>query len=268
MIFVIYYKTTTYMKKKLMLFSMLLYCGLLFISCNDITYNGDDRIVFEGYLKRQDGAAIAGVPVYIYVYGNSDSDNVSYAITDANGHYRMIFPKPTKFDNISLFINRYREIYNEESLGITNNLYSNYTIANILPGDLSSYHMDFGTTVLYSQEETTTLTINFITEGSVGWNFPITGYEGLFADRGTFYNLPHGEYGSYPDEPIYENYESYYPDGLNYYHYYKNPDHTYSRTFNILKNQAFTFKYQNADFETITANIPIADQPVTYTVNY
>jgi len=260
------------MKTKLLLFFTLMQCSLLFVSCGEIEYESDDRIVFEGYLKRQDGAPIPDVPVYIYVYlrgSGSDSDNVSYTTTGADGHYRMIFPKPTKFDDISLLINRYQDIYNEESLGVTNNLYSNYTLSNILPGDLSSYHMDFGNTILYSEDETTTLTINFITDGNTGWDFPITGYEGLFADRGTYYNPPDYEYQSYPGDPIYETYENYYPDGLNYYYYYENPDHTtHYRTFNVLKNQAFIFKYRNADGETITVNIPIADQPVTYTVNY
>jgi hypothetical protein len=256
------------MNKKLLLFLMLLYCGLLFISCGEISYNGDDRIVFEGYLKRQDGTAIPDVPVYIYVYGGrSDTDNVSYTTTNADGHYRMIFPKPTKFDDISLQINRYQDIYGEETLGITNSSFFHYTIKNILPGDLNSYHIDFGSTALYSEEEVTTLTINFITDGTVNSsNFPKTGYGGLFPNSQLYYNPTNHELE--PEEMLYTT-TGPTPGELHYYDYLRQPDGiTYSRTFNILKNQDFTFKYYNAENEVITVNIPIANEPVTYTVNY
>jgi hypothetical protein len=258
------------MKRKLLLFLMLLYCGLLFLSCAEIAYESNDRIAFEGYVKSQDGTPLADVPVATLVYLEAgqygDSDKIAYTTTDANGHYTMVFPKPTNHDYITLSINGGDIYYYYGSTPDPNNILTQYSVTNILPDDLEPLQIDFGTTVLYRGDELTTLTIDFVTDGSVNDNFPITGYEGLFPNTGMYYSMPDFE----PD-PNYLLYISGWPTtgALGHYYYVLQDDGiTYSRTFTVLRNQSFIFKYRNAENVETSVNIPIANEPVTYTVNY
>ena len=266
MIFVIYYKTIT-MKRKLLLLFTLLHCTFLFVSCTKIEYESSDRIVFEGYVKGQDGTPLQNIPVATNVYLDGqygDYDKISYTKTDGDGHYLMIFPKPTNHTNISLSINN-SDYYTALPEEIQNAL-TGYTISNILPEDLNEFEFNFGNTTLYSENDLTTLTINFVTSGPVDGNFPITGYEGLFPYTQMFYNLP-----DYEVDPNYLLYTANWPEpiGLNRYYYVLQQDGiTYSRTFTVLKNQAFIFKYRNADNVETSVNIPIANEPVTHTINY
>ena len=256
------------MKRKLLLFLMLLQCSLLVVSCAEIAYESNDRIAFEGYVKRRDGTPLPDIPVATLVYLNAgqygDSDKIAYTTTDANGRYVMVFPKPTNHDYITLSINGGNIYYSDVAIPDPNSILTQYSVANILPDDLEPLQIDFGTTTLYTGDELTTLTINFIMDSET--NVPVTGYVGLFPITGTYYNLPQDE-----PAPDYLLYTSGWPNtgALSQYYYSPQQDGiTYSRTFTLLKNQAFTFKYRNAENVETAVNIPIANEPVTYTINY
>lgn len=246
------------MKRSLRLLLIALHFCLLFSSCANIEYESDDRIAFEGYVKRLDGSAVRGIPVYTYVSlndgaYNSDHDYISYTKTDANGHYLMIFPKPTNHTGISVLIND--NVYFDTPLRIDTTLTS-FAIDNILPHDLNPLHLNFGNSILYGENEITTLTINFIPQNTPQTTY-MASYEAEFPQEHTSYSEPDQENPVNPS-----------PEGLYPYSFYQLDDTTYSRVTRVLANQTVVFKYLDANNEVITLSIPVGTEPVTYTINY
>lgn len=253
------------MKTKLLLFFTLLQFSLLFVSCANIEYESDDRIVFEGYIKRQDGSPIPNIPIYTYVFlnegGSSDSDYISYTTTENDGHYVMVFPKPTNHSYIKVLINS--DVSFDTPLS-RNSALTDFTIENILPDDLSPLHLNFGTTQLYGTGEVTTLRINLVTDGQPQTTL-LADYEGLFPQYSSYFTEP--EYSEYLD-PDYPDPGTPTADGLYTYWFTQIDQTTSTRLTSVLKNQTVVFRYLNAAGVITNVNMPVADEPVTYTINY
>lgn len=230
----------------------------LFSSCERIEYNSDDKIAFEGTLKRFDGTPLSNVPVHISVIllnngTGGDYDDISYTETDENGHFLMIFPKPSNFDYIELHFN--------QSMGYDNYLtpiqsLSSFEITNILPQDLNSLEINFGEHYLYTSDETTLLTITFTNATNLPYNLPFTSYSGYLPNDAIYYNMS-------DDIDFPQDY-----NGLYQYYWEQTEPGTYTRTVSVAKNQTITFSYLNSGFDTNTVEIPIGNDPVNYTINY
>ena len=258
--------------KRILAAFFLVHISLCFVSCENIEYLSNDRVVFEGFVKRRDGTPVQDINVYAYVYLDGpygDTDKISFTKTDSEGHYLMIFPKPSNADDVALLVNTTNTYwYNDINSELTQ-----FAVTDILPGDLDALYFDFGTVTLYSPEEITTLTVNFVSANSENTIYPLSDYDGLFPYRQRFYNLP-VDSDTYPQIPGYQQYPDVpdmepLPDGLHFYDYTLLEDgQTYSMTFDVLTNQEITLRYRNTENTLVYINIPIENQPVTYTVNY
>ncbi|RZJ74545.1 MAG: hypothetical protein EOO45_08275 [Flavobacterium sp.] len=220
----------------------LLYLILLFpllTGCeNDLTYDGRTKIIYEGKLVDQEGNPLANIPVSIYVTkrgyfysAGSDRDLISYATSDANGHYKMVFPQPENEDNISLLINRPTPKRQPDST------YSTTEIYNLKSENVSDYKLVFETTSLYKVENSVQLAIGYPVGNPAIVKLNLLG---MVKDNIIDYNI------SYPrDESDYHN--------LRY-------------SVDVAKNQMLIIEYQLEDGTTGQREVEIGDSPLHYII--
>ena len=93
------------MQKKILLliFTILPLCG-----CG-IDYEWDTKLIIEGRVTTPEGQPLQEILVNTYIVqdgtwptlwggGNGNEDKISETYTDANGYYRMMFPRPENED--------------------------------------------------------------------------------------------------------------------------------------------------------------------------
>lgn len=211
---------------------------------NDIDYHGGSKEVFEGVLTDQMGNPLPGIKVSAYISNGNDADIPGYDFTDANGFYRMVFPGVSRFDiddelYVALLVNQ--EVYSE----VNNPQYSSFTIHNIKLNEMVNHKINFGTSALFIPEDATSLSINFVAS-SAGAIKPAVNLLGM-VDR---------------------NFIDYNQSLLDVFDYYFD-----QADFTVAKNQTVTLLYQPYNFDSIPGDIieieiPIGEEPVTYTLTY
>lgn len=213
-------------------------------------YEWDTKIIFQGKVTDQYGQPLAGIKVCSYIsddinlgpWGNLNGDEIiSETITDAEGNYILMFPRPEEDNGIMLLINMlpYRERLNEDI--------SSEAIYNIRQDNFDDYRIDFGIKQLYRTDNSTTLTINLINDDMLPYFGSII-IDGFVQESYTNYNF-------------YNFYDDYIPYPIG-------------SPVTVAKNQILTIKYQeysselNANPVIREAEVSVGDGPVTYTIPF
>ncbi len=215
--------------------------SLLFICSCRLSYDGEERILFEGKITDENGHPLPNVDVSAHAKKNgsmffypSEDDEISYDYTDESGNFKMLFPSPTNEDEIRVFVN-----YKDEA-----SVYSKSVFYNIQDDNYQNYKIDFGTIALYPVEESVMLNIevqNNQNNQIFGWNV-----EGKVAEN--FYNYSPMNL----DSDIYFNYSSH---------------------ISVAKNQTlilhYYFKqYNSTEILESSVEIEIQNQPVNYEITF
>lgn len=226
--------------------TLLLFVAFVTQSClyDDIEYYGGKKEVFEGRLTDESGAPLAGIKVSAYISNGSDADIPGYDFTDENGQYKFVFPGVSKFDGdapyVALLVNQhvYTQVLNPE--------FSSFTIHNIKFDRMVNHKIDFGTAALFRPQDATSLQINFLSESGTNLPPPAINLVGM-VDR---------------------NFLDYNRSLLDLYSYYYN-----QADFSVAKNQTIILLYQPFNLDGSPGaieevEIPIGEDPVTYTITY
>jgi hypothetical protein len=210
------------------------------ISSCHLTYNGEERILFQGKITDENGNPMPNV--YVSAHANkdftlispSDDDEVSYDFTDESGNFKMLFPSPQNEEQMQVFMNFEGD----------NPQYSKTNFYNIQDGNYEDFKIDFGTISLYPTDDSVLLTISVEDDFEnqiTGWNL-----EGKVAENNFNFSPMNSE------SEIYFDYSSQNQVAKNQtiiLHYY----YTHQNSTEILEN---------------TAEIEIHDQPVNYEITF
>ena len=133
------------MIKKLTLFII----AVCLASCNNIDYDGETRLVIEGNLRDETGAALANQQMEIIIQERNyedqytDQDQISYGSSDANGNFQFVIPAPkgdNNFVDINVYINNGNSVY--QFKGVRAIRKSNFTNYKYSLKDLTIYKND------------------------------------------------------------------------------------------------------------------------------
>lgn len=206
---------------------------LLFLSCgiDELDYDGDTKIIFEGRIIDQNGNPLSNIRVSVYLTNYDDHDYINYTHTDTNGYYRMGFNQPIDADYVALLINQ-KQQYEEQD----NPSYSVTTIHNINLDGRHGYKISFGDTSIFTLFDYTTLVLSY---NENNWKTSKVNLKGLIHNNFIDYDLPYL--------------------GVMDYHY---------NEFLVAKNQVIKLKRQienqNGTYSITEENIIIGENPVTY----
>lgn len=212
---------------------ILYFLSTVFFICScSLTYDGEERILFEGKIIDENGQPMPGIYVLTEAKKGGDRDEVSYDYTDNLGNFKMLFSSPTNENEIRVLVN-----YEDE-----NSVYSKSVFYNIQDEDYDDFKIDFGTISLYPTEESVLLTIS-VEENSEyhirGWNL-----EGKVAEN--YFNF------SPFDPDVYFDYSSQSLVSKNQiitlYYYY-----TYQHATEVMED---------------SVEIEIENQPVSYEITF
>lgn len=241
------------MKKKLLVPLALALCTLMG-SCDDrLQYTGNIRYVYEGTVKDVQGNPMKGITVSTLIeregsYGaiifpgvSYETEVISYTKTDENGHYKMIFPKPSDSYNRYVLVNM-----DDEGRAVDNS-YSFTQIFDIPDEAVQDYRVDFGTTTVLNLQQATTLTVNAVNPTQY-WLGNVTMSPGIIAD---------------------ENYIDYArPENSRYGYSVAGTDDNESLICTVAPNQLITLHYTDASGVPQSADVYVGTSPVTYTIYY
>ncbi|CAM3690081.1 hypothetical protein FSS13T_13940 [Flavobacterium saliperosum S13] len=139
------------MKKAFLLFVLFSLLG-----CT-LQYEGEERLVVTGKLIDKYNNPIQSNNVEVWIHMNEqqggiypsggDQDLISFTQTDANGNFRMLFPKPINEDEIEL------KFYDKD------NIYQNKSYINIKKSNFIDYTFTANTITLYKKEDITLLKV-------------------------------------------------------------------------------------------------------------
>lgn len=206
--------------------------ALIFYSC-DIPYDLETRYIFETKIVDSNGDAISNKELKVYVSTENKGETISKAMSNQEGFIRIIFPKPDLEAYTFSIISE-----NDDTTGFLEK-----NILNIKQEDFIDYKLVIEDIKLMKYNELTNLYIelNQVNQNNILKKVEIVG---------EVYN---------PNE---------------YYNPIVNLDYYDIATYFLLhKNQNFNLKY--TVYNTLTMledqtilNLTIANQPVTYTLNY
>ena len=134
------------MKKFCILFML-----LTLISCGEIQYDGEKRLVFQTIVKNSNGELLPNSNVEITTSTNYTSDLISKGRTNQNGEITLIFPAPNN-DDININLN----IYNYDTSYLQKELF------NIRREDFENYKFILQNAILLKLDETASLQLTYI----------------------------------------------------------------------------------------------------------
>jgi len=130
---------------------LLIIIPFIALSCTDeLDFDGQTKKVFKGRLIDEQGNPIEGITVSASLHGG-ETEVVGTDVSDANGEYLMVFPDAQDERYASLIVN------GMQYSGSLSPDYSYYTIYNININTLPDHTLDFGTSMLFSPQNGTTL---------------------------------------------------------------------------------------------------------------
>ena len=185
------------------------------------------------------GHPIPGIEVATFVTNGNSDDIISIDRTDSNGNYTMIFPKARNVET-SLYINS--EFYSDNS----DPSYSGISIDNISQEKIKDYTINFGTNILYRNQDVVAFHINLLNVS----NIPLLKLKvaGLIQNNTIDYSL--------------QSVEDLFTIEQNYGYDYIPTDYI------VAKNQELIIKYLLADGSVHELNIPVATENVTINLEY
>ncbi|MGV3459460.1 MAG: carboxypeptidase-like regulatory domain-containing protein [Flavobacterium sp.] len=224
---------------------LILACCLL-AGCED--YDWETRMIVEGRVVDQNGNPVSGIVVNTEVDTDPSAGNsslveiISYTTTDANGYYRMMFPKPNYNGKINLLINadQYRNAIDAA--------YSITEISNVRQSNFNDYLVNLGEQDIFLINELTTLTIETNDDPALIGYITAIEVDGLLQQKVIDYNFD------------VEN-----PDNQFYF----------TEVYSVAANQSLVVKYTTRTegfngpvYTTTEASVQIGTEPVTYAINY
>jgi len=231
------------MIKKVSLYAVILFIFNCMSSCSEeLEYDGRVKLVYEGRVTDDAGVPLSDIPVNVYVSGEDDWEVISFTVTDSNGYYKMIFPRPTNEEDLSLQINQSNDDFVQRAA------YSQTFLYNLHDENLTDYKILFDDIQLYRTTESVRLTLNFAGDGPA--QLERAQLIGLVDNNQVNYNFT-----TFPGEgvdPIFENFSS---------------------AYFVRKNQLLTIKYMvfnptmSQDYTIHETEIPIADEDLTVNIN-
>jgi len=230
---------------------LLIACCLL-TGCVD-DYEWDTKMIVEGRVVDQNGNPQKDVDITTKIYYHSegialfgdwgpDSKIISFTKTDADGVFRMMFPRPKNEDDIVVLINT-----NDDRDPINSQL-SSTIIYNIDQVNFNDHLVNLGEHTVFSVGALTTLNIETNDDPSLDGYITAIEVNGLLKQSVINYN-----FDAETQESQYYTFE----------------------TFNVAANQTVTVKYQIRTIENngpvFTTNevpVQIGTEPVIHTINY
>lgn len=215
-------------------------CLLFLVTSCEIQYNGETKIAVIGKIIDENGNPIPNKDLQIDVLDGPGlilpgSDLISFGKSDQNGNFTLIFPAPRDGNRISISIN---DIINS---------FDEYQSKNIIfnKKNLENYKLDLNTLILYKNESITALSL-ILNPTSPNKQIKDIQIE-----------------GKQPNTRI---------DLVVYPTLNNNP--IINTSYNVIKNQTVIVKYTVIDYSNNGAttvqsiSIPIANDPVNYTITY
>lgn len=211
-----------------------LFCLVLLFSGCGIHYEGDNRLMVSGKVIDRNGNSISNIEVITNVsngngWGSSD-DDIGIDLTDNQGNFTMLFPKPKG------------EIEYSIQFHDDNGLYQEKRFMNIFYEDFSNLGYNLGEVKLYKKEDLVNLILYFSTENS-SKQIRILNLMGETSDDMVWVN------------PLDDNY--YYPQ--YFYQVIKNQTITVEYSLSDYSNNQTTIH---------TENIEIGEENLSYTIIY
>ncbi|KAF2331367.1 DUF4198 domain-containing protein [Flavobacterium daemonense] len=161
---------------------LLIFTLLLSYSC-EIQYDGETRIVVQGQLIDRNNNPLSDKKITITTYSDDTyggSDLISYANTDAEGRFTLVFPAPKS-----------EEIFIQTSINEHQNNGLQSKIINALKKNFNNYKLDLKQVVLYETKDISQLDIllNKVSTNKQITNIHIEGLQaGYFTDLTTEIN--------------------------------------------------------------------------------
>jgi len=216
-------KTT--MKNILYLFIL-----IAFVSCGDIQYDGEKRLVFKTTIRNANNEPLPNSYVEVSISNSFASDLISKGKTNQNGELTLIFPSPQSDTSINL------KIYNEETG------YMPKEIFNIKKTDFINYLFDFQNASLLKNEEVAPLNLTY---NQTNFNNTIrkVSIVGMYHLNIEFYNLDPESFNELPNQILIKKNQSF---QLRY------------TVFNSITNSE----------TTSSVTLSIANDAINYTLNY
>lgn len=129
---------------------------VLILSSCGIEYDGETKLVIKGKVVDSNNNPIINNEVNLYIlsygfekqYTENEGHNIGKSITNSNGEYTIVIPKPT---------NNYSEIIVETNSN--DNEFNQKRFRNIQISNFINYELNLPTTILYNKMDLTTLNI-------------------------------------------------------------------------------------------------------------
>ncbi|UPT70547.1 MAG: Ig-like domain-containing protein [Flavobacterium sp. JAD_PAG50586_2] len=128
---------------------LLLFVLFTIISCGEIQYDGEERLVFQTIVTNANGQPIANSKVEITVSTIYSSDLISKGKTDQDGKITLIFPSPKNDVDVNV------KIYSDDTSYLEKN------ILKIRKEDFINYKLIFPNVNLLKTEETAPLQLQY-----------------------------------------------------------------------------------------------------------
>lgn len=227
-------------------------------SCG-LEYDGETKITIQGQLVDANNNPLSNVYVetfvgangdegFIFTSGSQEAAIISYTQTDANGNFRMTFPKPKYLENVELNINKNYNLIQNAQNSLISNLQSK-TYYELSDKDFINYKFDIGKQTLYNKDKITSLKVTFVNTTN-----------NYYFENQTFEII-----GLRPLENIYL--QNNYQNILGYYY-------DSFEGIRIIKNQTIILKFNVRNItthqvETLSETIVInSDDEINHTINY
>ncbi len=227
------------------------FIGFIILSACTDDYQWNTKIIAEGRVVDLNGNPVSNVNVSIqadfdysgiYPYGNWNSgpELISYTKTDANGNYRMMFPRP-KDSALMLFINADENgnpIFQSSSATV---------IYNIKEENFNDYIINFGDRICFPIEDVTTFSIELNDDPSINSSITNINIDGLLKKNFVDYNFAPGDFESF---------------------HFNNQSVVKSNQELLVKYVVMTAINNNVVYTINEVPVQIGSTPVIYTINY
>lgn len=225
---------------------LLLFFTIFTLSSCEIQYDGETRIVVEGQLIDKDKNPISNKRISINTFAEATfggADLISYANTDAEGKFTLIFPAP-KSEDIAIIttINDYYYPDNNSGGDVTS-IYQSKSI-QALRKNFINYKLNLNQIILYKKDDIAQLQI-LLNKTNNNKEITALHVDGVMAE--SIVNLKEEDKNQY-----------------------------FNTYFEVLKNQNLKLSYTIADYsnpsKVVTTNyevvIPVNNEKVIHAINY
>lgn len=170
------------MKKVLLLFVL-----TTLISCNEIRYDGERRLVFKTIILNAQGEPLPNSYVEISIVASFSSDLISRGKTNNSGELTLIFPSPESDHDINLMI------YNDDAT------YLKKEVVGIKKSDFVNYKLNYQTSYLLKSDEVAPLNLTYNQTSNANILKKVS-IEGIYHLDTEYFNYPDTNYYLFPSQ--------------------------------------------------------------------